>query len=85
MENFIMNTVFRTMLLAGAAVSLAACACPKKDDYRAIPYEAERTAGNGTVVYEGDCHSGGDRSSYAIEDEKTAGQGDDMFDGMMRK
>lgn len=81
-----MNTIFRTMFLTGTAISLVACACPKKYDYRAVPYETERTAGNGTVVYEGECLSGGgESSSYAIEDERTVGHGDGIFDDMMHK
>lgn len=81
-----MNTVFRTMVLAGAAVTLAACgSCPKSGDYRAVPYEHERTAGNGTVVYDGTCHKPRERSSYAVDEERTVGKADPIFDESLRK
>jgi hypothetical protein len=77
-----MKTIFKTAIIVGAAVSLAACTCPKKNTYDGGPY-SDRTAGTGVSVWEGKCHVGGDRSSYAIEDERTAGE--EMFDSSMRK
>lgn len=82
-----MNTIFRTMVLAGAAVTLTACGtCPKTDDYHAVPYEHERTAGDGTVVYDGSCHKPREQVSYAEEEDRTVRQkADPIFDESLRK
>ncbi len=49
----------KTLILAGATCTLAACACPVTKDYHRVPYDAnrpgERTAGTGVAIYEGRC------------------------------
>lgn len=47
--------LLNTLILAGATLSLAACACPQKNSYYDTPYGYERTAGEGTAVYDGKC------------------------------
>jgi hypothetical protein len=47
--------IVNSLILAGAVLSLAACACPRQSDYYDTPYGMERTAGEGTAVYDGKC------------------------------
>ena len=47
--------IVNTIVLAGAVLSLAACACPRENSYYDTPYGYERTAGEGTAVYDGKC------------------------------
>jgi hypothetical protein len=81
-----MKTTFRSLVLLGATLSLAACTCPKKTTYDSGPYsyETERTAGSGMQVYEGKCHEGEDKSSYPVKEERMPG-GDQVFERTMRK
>jgi hypothetical protein len=82
-----MKNTFRSLVLIGAALTLAACTCPKKhtgDDSWA--YDHERTAGTGTAVYEGKCHEGEEITNYAVIEERTAGSsGDEVFQSSIRK
>lgn len=51
-----MRNVIKFLSFAAVAVSLSACAsCPRVSDYGDTPYE-ERTAGQGVVVYDGNCN-----------------------------
>jgi hypothetical protein len=46
--------------------------CPQKPGcFHTDPYSQERTAGKGMMVDYKQCHSGGDRGSYAYSDERT--------------
>lgn len=47
--------IAKMVILSGVVLSLAACACPRQDDYYKTPYGQERTAGQGTSVYDGKC------------------------------
>ena len=83
-----MKTTFRSLVLIGAAITLAACTCPKKTTYQSGPYadETERTAGSGMQVYEGKCHEGEEITNYAVIEERTAGSsGDQVFQSSIRK
>lgn len=51
-----MKVFTNTILIATAGIALAACTqCPKTSDYKNIPYAPERTAGEGTAVYDTSC------------------------------
>ncbi|MBU0859792.1 MAG: hypothetical protein KJ667_07625 [Alphaproteobacteria bacterium] len=47
--------IARNLILAGAVLTLGACACPTTNDYYDTPYGYERTAGMGTATYDGKC------------------------------
>lgn len=47
--------IARNLILAGAVLTLGACACPTTSDYYDTPYGYERTAGSGDAVYDGNC------------------------------
>lgn len=47
--------IARNLVLAGAVLTLGACACPTTSDYYNTPYGYERTAGSGNAVYDGNC------------------------------
>jgi hypothetical protein len=46
-----MKSAIKIIFFTGAALTLAACGCPKVTEYGKTPY-AERTAGDGKTVYE---------------------------------
>ena len=48
-------TVFRVFLASICLVSLTACACPRSEDYKGVPYEDDRTAGVGSDENQGYC------------------------------
>lgn len=49
------RTALRTLPLFAALLAVSACACPRTPPYTGTPYEAERTAGTGSVEDDGHC------------------------------
>ena len=68
--------IVQTLVLGGAVLSLAACACPRENSYYDTPYGYERTAGEGTAVYDGNCH---------VKKEEPVRNAEPVFDPVMRK
>lgn len=50
--------MWKFFLIIGASVGLTACGtCLQTESYTKIPYDLERTAGSGVVIYENYCES----------------------------
>ena len=60
--------IVKLAVLSGAVLSLAACACPRENSYYDTPYGYERTAGEGTAVYDGKCHKEPMRRAEEVAD-----------------
>ena len=74
-QEFIMKFV-KIAVLSAAVLSLGACACqPRHDAYYKTPYGYERTAGEGSAVYDGKCR----------QPAEPARKAEEVFDPVMRK
>ena len=80
--------MLKTIFLAGAICTLAACACPVTDDYNRAPYlDSEHgTAGSGVAVYEGRCPQKDAQAEPRIQHETTVyKQAEPVFREKQRK
>lgn len=73
-----MKKFVKLLPLCVLALSVSACAaCPKRVDYEQTPYSDERTAGEGTAVYDGNCKH--------MEKRQTMTKGEPVFHQRVQK